>query len=449
MKKLLLILLCLPLINLAQQTYVPDDNFEQALINLGYDNILDDSVTTGNINTVMYLSIQNQNISDLTGVGGFSALEYLECYNNQLTSLDLSGNPALIELECQDNQLASLDVSQNTYLIDLRCQDNQLTSLDVSANTFLEYLFCFSNQLTSLDVSNNSALIYLYSQSNQLVSLNVTASTSLYFLKCEYNQLTSLDVSTNNALQHLHCYSNQLTSLDVSNDTALIALHCQDNQLTSLDLRNGNNTNMPTFTISFNATNNPNLYCINVDSVAWSTTNWTVANGNINAQHYFSNNCPPLAFNCTDSLEVTDVVIDNSNLTMNIAIYNGYHYFLNYPYVAFTIDASGDTIQGGNINLFGALNLDTTWYNYSILSAINPTYPLTIYFVYSDGSLVTDTCFLTYNTTPTAITDINVNSNRKVIRIIDILGRENKGTKNEPLFYIYDDGTVEKRIVIE
>jgi len=24
-----------------------------------------------------------------------------------------------------------------------------------------------------------------------------------------------------------------------------------------------------------------------------------------------------------------------------------------------------------------------------------------------------------------------------------------KGTKNEPLFYIYDDGTVEKRIVIE
>ena len=29
------------------------------------------------------------------------------------------------------------------------------------------------------------------------------------------------------------------------------------------------------------------------------------------------------------------------------------------------------------------------------------------------------------------------------------LGRETKGTKNEVLFYIYDDGTVEKRIVIE
>ena len=48
---------------------------------------------------------------------------------------------------------------------------------------------------------------------------------------------------------------------------------------------------------------------------------------------------------CTDSLEVTDVIIDNTNLTMNIAIYNGYNSYLSMPYVAFTIDANGDTIQ--------------------------------------------------------------------------------------------------------
>jgi hypothetical protein len=35
------------------------------------------------------------------------------------------------------------------------------------------------------------------------------------------------------------------------------------------------------------------------------------------------------------------------------------------------------------------------------------------------------------------------------LRTIDVLGRKTKGTKNEPLFYIYDDGTVEKRITIE
>jgi hypothetical protein len=32
---------------------------------------------------------------------------------------------------------------------------------------------------------------------------------------------------------------------------------------------------------------------------------------------------------------------------------------------------------------------------------------------------------------------------------VDILGREIKGTKNKLLFYIYDDGTVEKKIIFE
>ena len=39
-------------------------------------------------------------------------------------------------------------------------------------------------------------------------------------------------------------------------------------------------------------------------------------------------------------------------------------------------------------------------------------------------------------------------SNKKIIKVTDLLGRETKQT-NQPLFYIYDDGTVEKRIVIE
>ena len=39
--------------------------------------------------------------------------------------------------------------------------------------------------------------------------------------------------------------------------------------------------------------------------------------------------------------------------------------------------------------------------------------------------------------------------NRKILKITDLLGREKKGSKNEVLFYIYNDGTVEKRIIIE
>ena len=174
---------------------------------------------------------------------------------------------------------------------------------------------------------------------------------------------------------------------------------------------------------------------INCDTFTYSPSGWAKMGS--------------VPFDCTDSLGVTDVVIDNSNLTMNIAIYNNYSFFLNYPYVAFTIDANGDTIQSGNMNLFGAINFDTTWYNCSLSNAIFPTYPLTMYFVYSDGSLVTDTCILTYNSAPTVISDINVNRNIELIRIVDVLGRESKGTKNEPLFYIYNDGTVEKKIILE
>jgi len=39
-------------------------------------------------------------------------------------------------------------------------------------------------------------------------------------------------------------------------------------------------------------------------------------------------------------------------------------------------------------------------------------------------------------------------TNKELLKVTDLLGRETKGT-NQPLFYIYDDGTVEKRIVIE
>jgi len=269
------------------------------------------------------------------------------------------------------------------------------------------------------------------------VSMGAGTATGIF-------DLTGIEDFT--ALTDLRCYNNQLTSLDLSQNTALTYLDCSSNLLMSLDLRNGNNTALDIYT-----QNNPNLFCIDVDDPVWSTANWTVANGTIDPQHYFSNNCSSVVFDCTDSLEVTDVIINNTNLTMNIAIYNGYNSYLSMPYVAFTIDANGDTIQQGNMNLFGAINLDTSWYNYSINSAINPSYPLTMYFVYavSIGGSVTDTCILTYNSTPTVITDINPSGNRKLISIVDVLGRESKGTRNEPIFYIYDDGVVEKRIVVE
>ena len=57
--------------------------------------------------------------------------------------------------------------------------------------------------------------------------------------------------------------------------------------------------------------------------------------------------------------------------------------------------------------------------------------------------------FIAYFSNNCSGTGIEENSTKKeLFRKIDVLGRETKGT-NQPLFYIYDDGTVEKRIVIE
>jgi len=51
--------------------------------------------------------------------------------------------------------------------------------------------------------------------------------------------------------------------------------------------------------------------------------------------------------------------------------------------------------------------------------------------------------------TLTSTTNLPINlSKGKLLKITDLLGRETKQT-NQPLFYIYDDGTVEKKIIIE
>ena len=41
------------------------------------------------------------------------------------------------------------------------------------------------------------------------------------------------------------------------------------------------------------------------------------------------------------------------------------------------------------------------------------------------------------------------NDNKQLIKIVDLLGRESKDLKSQPLFYLYDDGTVEKKIILE
>ena len=233
-------------------------------------------------------------IGDLTGIEAFTALTTLDCSFNQLASLDFSTNTALNRLYCHYNQLTSLDVSANTALTHLDCDSNQLTSLDVSADTALTYLYCDKNQLASLDVSANTALFGLY---------------------CDNNQLTSLDFSATTALTELYCDYNQLTSLDVSANTALIGFYCTNNQLTSLNVQNGNNVNFS----DFNALNNPNLTCIQVDSVAYSNANWSAYKDSIAS---FSTNCGATAVPTIGKLATVQIIPNPANGFVTINGFN-------------------------------------------------------------------------------------------------------------------------------
>ncbi len=240
------------------------------LLNCNYNLLTSLNVTSNTALQTLYCS---SNTIDNLNIMGLSALVNLQCDGNQLSTLDVSTNTALAYLNCSYNKLVGLDLSSNTLLQTIYCSDNLLTSLTVLDLTVLQIIDCGSNQLSSLDFSTNTALQELYCYFNPLTSLTVSGLNSLTGLDCNHNQLSTLNLSTNSVLEWLICDNNLLTALDVSMNPSLLVLECQNNSLTSLNVKNGNNTNMSGS--DFNATINPDLTCIQVDDVAYSTTNWT------------------------------------------------------------------------------------------------------------------------------------------------------------------------------
>ena len=174
--------------------HFPDDVF-RGYVSDEFDNDGDGMLSSTEIDGIEELWVACNRITSLKGLEFFPDLIKIYCYENQLTSLDVSQNKALEELDCYSNQLTDLDVSNNTKLTLLFCDSNQLTSLDVSKNTNLTSLAPCHNKLTSLDVSQNTALRELH---------------------CEGNRLTALDLSKNKELRTIACYKNAIASLDLS-----------------------------------------------------------------------------------------------------------------------------------------------------------------------------------------------------------------------------------------
>ena len=182
MKKLIYTLMFTPLFALSQTTSIPDVNFEQALINFGFDTgTPDGTVPTANISSVTCLAgvwpancntnLNSLSISDLTGIEDFTALTILDISYNLITNIDLSNNINLRHLYCDGNQLTSIDLSNNVQLRSLYCSYNSLSSLDLTSNSNLDNLSCSSNQLTSLELCPNTGCYDTLWCDNNLLSV--------------------------------------------------------------------------------------------------------------------------------------------------------------------------------------------------------------------------------------------------------------------------------------
>ncbi len=264
-------------------TAIPDANFEAALEALGYDDISGDGqVPTALIETITSLDVVYKSISDLTGIEDFTALTYLDCSFNSLTSIDLSNNIALDELNIESNNLSTIDIGNLTSLTILRAGYNDIQVIDLSNNTSLNYLTIRDNtNLNSLDISQNTLLTHIEASNCMLTSLDISNQSSLQTIILYNNELTTIDFSNNLNIQYIYISGNDFgDSLDFSDLPNLEELEISNCGLTGLNLKNGNSSNI----LSFEATNNPDLTCILVDDAAYSTTNWT----NIDAQTSFS-----------------------------------------------------------------------------------------------------------------------------------------------------------------
>lgn len=226
----------------------------------------DDHFSPSEIANAKGIICDNKEISNLKGIEFFTEIWKLDCYYNNLKTIDLSHNkklsyinciynkleeldvselPLLEKFACDGNKLQSIDVSENKKLKDFSCKENSLGTLNVSQNTELERLVCGHNNLTELDVSENKKLKQLWCYENKLSNLDLGNQTELEVLSCGDNPLSVLDVGANTNLEKLFVSNTNLTELNVSANTKLKNLDVSNTNLTSLDATN--NTALATF----------------------------------------------------------------------------------------------------------------------------------------------------------------------------------------------------------
>lgn len=239
MKNIYLLFLLIGTTSFGQIIDFPDPRFKARLLSnpVGVIDTNDDgeiqvSEATAYTGTII---LQNDNITDLTGIEYFVNFTELDAQLNLLTEIDLSNNLALVNVDLRANYLTHIDLSSNPDLQILSVDNNNLTELDLTGYDSLIGLDCSGNEISSLTFDGNP-LNYLIFTGNQVSEVDLSSLTALEILYAKSNSLTEIDLSLNTQLKQVYVSSNALETINVSGLTSLQTFYCQFNNLTSLDL---------------------------------------------------------------------------------------------------------------------------------------------------------------------------------------------------------------------
>lgn len=309
------------------KTYVPDDSFEQQLINEGYDDVLDDYVLTSKISEVERLFLSG--IKDFTGLDAFVSLEYLFIGDSWDPSYAFNAGdfPNLSELTLSFVQLKSLKIDEtsnlqylypsmgletlivtnNRSLTSLGLDESFIKSATVSGNVNLRHfnigsadggsiddltltdnpsLFSLSFELTPIQrfyMSNNPAIEKLHASFMWDVPFELSDFPNLKYIGLESSAI-EVDVSSHSALETLYLFESGATQLDVSNNRALKTLNLFETPIEKLDL--SNNMLLDNMNLEYNTA----LTCIQVNQQQLDDipVNWKI----IGSTTEYSLDCP-------------------------------------------------------------------------------------------------------------------------------------------------------------
>jgi len=189
-------------------------------------NVLD--TTHASVLSLVTLDLSLTNITNLNGVRFFTALDTLDIYGTDVSTLPTL--PASLRwLDCSNTNLSSLSANLPNGLVHLDASGNDLITTPVLPAS-LRYLDLMNNSLYTLGPLPTQ-LEELHLQGNNLSSLPALPST-LVLLHAVDNQLTSLPQLPEGLVKLVLSY-NELTTLPPLPST-LIELYTPSNNLVSL-----------------------------------------------------------------------------------------------------------------------------------------------------------------------------------------------------------------------